>query len=260
MSLPADRAAQGEALSHAVWAVLARQGLEKLTVRAVAAAAGCTTGLVMHRFPNRRALLLHARQLLHDTTRQRVEALEAAATSPRAALRAVLRQGMAIDPETTNWSIVWLGFLAAAVADAELIGMHRRNNRAWRQRVERLVAEAAPDDIGVSVSYPLPGTKFYEEVKAQLGRKTHWRDSNDLAMMFRGAYDSDFYRSMRDLLHQQVNLRQARDTLSPVERSEAHALLESRWKHLFANESEHRSEQPTPSPFMAMQTIALPLL
>ena len=57
-----------------------------------------------------------------------------------AALRAVLRQGMAADPETTNWSIVWLGFLAAAVADAELIGMHRRNNRAWRQRVERLVA------------------------------------------------------------------------------------------------------------------------
>ncbi|MEU7588877.1 TetR/AcrR family transcriptional regulator [Micromonospora sp. NPDC049230] len=145
MSLPADRAAQGEALSRAVWDVLAQQGLEKLTVRAVAAAAGCTTGLVMHRFPNRRALLLHARQLLHDTTRQRVEALEAAATSPRAALRAVLRQGMATDPETTNWSIVWLGFLAAAVADAELIDMHRRNNRAWRQRVERLVAAAAPD-------------------------------------------------------------------------------------------------------------------
>ncbi|HEY0000072.1 MAG TPA: TetR/AcrR family transcriptional regulator [Actinoplanes sp.] len=145
MSLPADRAAQGEALSRAVWDVLAQQGLEKLTVRAVAAAAGCTTGLVMHRFPNRRALLLHARQLLHDTTRQRVEALEAAATSPRAALRAVLRQGMATDPETTNWSIVWLGFLAAAVADAELIGMHRRNNRAWRQRLERLVAAAATD-------------------------------------------------------------------------------------------------------------------
>jgi anaerobic magnesium-protoporphyrin IX monomethyl ester cyclase len=95
-----------------------------------------------------------------------------------------------------------------------------------------LVAEAAPDDIGVSVSYPLPGTKFYEEVKAQLGRKTHWRDSNDLAMMFRGAYDSDFYRSMRDLLHQQVNLRQSRETLSAARRNEAHALLETRWNTL----------------------------
>ena len=145
MSRTADRSAQGEALSRAVWDVLAQQGLEKLTVRAVAAAAGCTTGLVMHRFPHRRALLLHARQLLHDTTRRRVEALEAAAASPGAALRAVLRQGMATDQETINGSIVWMGFLAAAVSDAELIGMHRRNNQSWRERVERLVAAAAPD-------------------------------------------------------------------------------------------------------------------
>jgi TetR/AcrR family transcriptional regulator, transcriptional repressor of bet genes len=144
VSRTADRPAQGEALSRAVWDVLARQGLEKLTVRAVAAAAGCTTGLVMHRFPNRRALLRHARELLHDTTRRRVEALEAAAASPRVALRAVLRQSLATDPETINESVVWMGFLAAAVADGELIGMHRRNNRAWRERIVRLVTAAAP--------------------------------------------------------------------------------------------------------------------
>lgn len=145
MARMADRSAQGDALSRAVWEVLARQGLEKLTVRAVAAAAGCTTGLVMHRFPNRHALLMHARQLLHDTVRERVERLEAGAESPRVALRAILRQGMATDDETTTNSIVWVGFLAAAVADDELIGLHRRNNRAWRERVERLVTAAAPE-------------------------------------------------------------------------------------------------------------------
>jgi len=133
------------ALSRAVWDVLAHQGLERLTVRAVAAAAGCTTGLVMHRFPNRRALLRHARELLHETSRRRVEALEAAAGSPRAALRAVLRQGLAIDQETINGSVVWIGFLAAAVADDELIEIHRRNNRLWRERLERLVGAAAPE-------------------------------------------------------------------------------------------------------------------
>jgi len=145
MSRTADRPAQGEALSRAVWDVLAEQGLQRLTVRAVAAAAGCTTGLVMHRFPNRQALLAHARQLLHDKTRARVEALEAGAASPRAALRAVLHQGLATDPETAHESVVWTGFLAAAVTDPELIEMHRRNNRSWRARVERLVAAAAPD-------------------------------------------------------------------------------------------------------------------
>ena len=138
------RQAQGELLSRAVWDVLAQQGLERLTIRAVAAAAGCTTGLVMHRFPNRRALLRHARQLLHETTRARVEALEAAAASPRAALRAVLHQGLALDPQTTAESTVWVGFLAAAVADEDLIAMHRAGNRAWRARVGRLVAAAGP--------------------------------------------------------------------------------------------------------------------
>jgi len=145
VSRTADRPAQQEALSRAVWEVLAHQGLERLTVRAVAAAAGCTTGLVMHRFPNRQALLRHARELLHETSRRRVEALEAAAGSPREALRAVLRQGLAIDQETINASVVWIGFLAAAFADDDLIEIHRRNNRLWRERLERLVGVAAPE-------------------------------------------------------------------------------------------------------------------
>ncbi|MGI5238188.1 TetR family transcriptional regulator C-terminal domain-containing protein [Dactylosporangium sp. CA-139066] len=134
----------GERLSRAVWDVLARDGLERLTIRAVAAAAGCTTGLVMHRFPNRAALLAHARQLLHEVTGARVEALEAVAGSPRAALRDVLHQGLALDAQRAAESRVWLGFLAAAFTDDDLIGMHRANNRAWRTRIERLVAAAAP--------------------------------------------------------------------------------------------------------------------
>ncbi|MFG1989261.1 TetR/AcrR family transcriptional regulator [Actinoplanes sp. NPDC048988] len=144
MARTADKKAQEAALSRAVWDVLGQQGLERLTVRAVAAAAGCTTGLVMHRFPNRQALLRHARQLLHEKTRDRVEALERDAPSPRAALREVLRQGLALDAEARQESVVWMGFLAAAVADDELVERHRANNRAWRARVERLVGEAAP--------------------------------------------------------------------------------------------------------------------
>jgi TetR/AcrR family transcriptional regulator, transcriptional repressor of bet genes len=140
----ADPEAQQAALSRAVWDVLATRGLERLTVREVAAAAGCTTGLVMHRFPNRRALLRHARELLHETTRGRVEELESRSGTPEAALRAVLHQGMATTAETRSESVVWLGFLAAAVADEDLIEIHRRNNRSWRARVERLVAATAP--------------------------------------------------------------------------------------------------------------------
>ena len=108
-----------------------------------------------------------------------------------------------------------------------------------------LVARAAPDDIGVSVSYPLPGTKFYEQVKAQLGKKTHWDDSDDLAMMFRGAYDSEFYRRVRDLLHQQVTLQQ-----SPSIRTSAHEqariALDAQWDDLIDSEYAHRTEHASP--------------
>jgi AcrR family transcriptional regulator len=145
VSRTADPTAQQTQLSRAVWEVLANQGIERLTIRAVAVAAGCTTGLVMHRFPNRKALLRHARQLLHERTRARVEALEANAPSPRAALHAVLAQGLALDAETTAESVVWVGFLAAAVGDDELTAQHRANNRAWRERIGRLVTAAAPD-------------------------------------------------------------------------------------------------------------------
>jgi AcrR family transcriptional regulator len=142
MTRTADRTAQ---LTRAVWDVLARQGIERLTIRAVAAAAGCTTGLVMHAYPNRQALLRHARQLLHERTRERVETLEAEAADARTALRAVLVQGLALDDETAAESIVWVGFLAAAVGDERLMSLHHANNRVWRERVGRLVEAVAPD-------------------------------------------------------------------------------------------------------------------
>ena len=80
--------------------------------------------------------------------------------------------------------------------------------RTWQdiQNTIKLVRDTRPDDIGVSVSYPLPGTKFYERVQAQLGEKTNWSDSEDMAMMFQGAYTNEFYRALHDALHAQVDL------------------------------------------------------
>ncbi len=72
------------------------------------------------------------------------------------------------------------------------------------QKTIHLLRKTRPDDIGVSVSYPLPGTKFYERVREELGEKTNWLDSEDLAMMFRGTYSNEFYRALHDALHAEV--------------------------------------------------------
>jgi radical SAM superfamily enzyme YgiQ (UPF0313 family) len=73
------------------------------------------------------------------------------------------------------------------------------------QETVRLVRRTRPDDIGVSVAYPLPGTKFHGRVQEELGAKKNWVDSDDLAMMFKGSYTNEFYRALRDALHAEVD-------------------------------------------------------
>jgi anaerobic magnesium-protoporphyrin IX monomethyl ester cyclase len=107
-----------------------------------------------------------------------------------------------------------------------------------------LIDEARPDDIGVSVSYPLPGTKFYDQVKAQMQSKTHWQESNDLEMMFEGTYNSQFYRSIRDLLHEQV----------AIDDPTALSALQRRWDRVIASE-KHSRNAPRDRPRVAQGGI-----
>ena len=77
----------------------------------------------------------------------------------------------------------------------------------WKELQETIVfvRNTRPDDVGISFSYPLPGTVFYERVKAELGQKRNWTDSDDLCVMFKAAYDTRFYRAVRDALHAEVD-------------------------------------------------------
>ena len=90
-----------------------------------------------------------------------------------------------------------------------------------------LVREEGPDDIGVSVAYPLPGTVFHDRLTSELGPRRNWRDTDELAMLFHGTFDTEFYRKVRDALHLDVNLGR-RD--------------EADWSHLAAYAAMHRTE------------------
>ena len=105
----------------------------------------------------------------------------------------------------------------------------------------KLLDLARPDDVGVSVSYPLPGTKFHELVKEQLGGKTHWRESDDLDMMFQGTYTSEFYRAVRNLLHDQITLDQRRTRRDTRGYTQSRRMLDSRWNELISHERLYRS-------------------
>jgi anaerobic magnesium-protoporphyrin IX monomethyl ester cyclase len=70
-----------------------------------------------------------------------------------------------------------------------------------------MVRTCEPDDIGVSVSYPLPGTKFFDAVREQLGHQQNWIDSEDLAMLYHGPFGTAFYRKLHQVVHHDFRWR-----------------------------------------------------
>ena len=81
------------------------------------------------------------------------------------------------------------------------------------EATKKMLLDLMPDDIGISVSYPLPGTKFYDKVKEDLKTKANWTDSNDLAMMYRGTYSAGFYRQLHRYIHKLYRRQQGFESL-----------------------------------------------
>lgn len=87
------------------------------------------------------------------------------------------------------------------------------------EKTFRMVRDCRPDDIGMSVSYPLPGTKFFDRVRDQLGDQHNWLDSNDLAMLYQGPYSTAFYRQLHTVLHKEFRSRKYWHELKQVARN-----------------------------------------
>ena len=128
----------------------------------------------------------------------------------------------------------------------------------WKdiQKTIALVRRTQPDDIGVSVSYPLPGTAFYDRVREQLGEKTNWTDSEDLSIMFKGPYTNEFYRTLRDALHAEVDTwragarREADDAGESAVARERSSDVRELWARVAALEKTCRNSNPTLLPVL----------
>jgi anaerobic magnesium-protoporphyrin IX monomethyl ester cyclase len=69
------------------------------------------------------------------------------------------------------------------------------------EKTIQMVLDLMPEEIGISVSYPLPGTKFYDNVKEQLKEKANWTDSDDLAMMYKATFSPSYYKKLHRYVH-----------------------------------------------------------
>ena len=85
----------------------------------------------------------------------------------------------------------------------------------------RMLMELMPEDVGISISYPLPGTLFHEKVKEQLRDKANWTDSDELALMYKGTYSPAFYRRLHRYVHHIFRRKQRRKKLLSILRRKA---------------------------------------
>ncbi|MEM9246669.1 MAG: TetR/AcrR family transcriptional regulator [Cyanobacteria bacterium P01_F01_bin.153] len=113
-------------VSEAAWRVIAREGLDRTSMRAIAQEMGCTTGVVTHYFRNKQELILFA---LHQVAARLQVRMEVAISSLSGADRlvAMLSSFLPLDQERQEILQVWMAFLGYAVGRQELMVEHRQS-------------------------------------------------------------------------------------------------------------------------------------
>lgn len=142
-----DHEARRQDVSEAVWRVLSARGFEGLTLRAVAAEMGSSTGLLTHYFPNKRALVAHALDVLDRRTGDRPRTAAPTDGSPPppaglARLRAALLDVLPLDPAAAASNRIWVGSWDVALADPELAAAHDARYGRAREALAGHVADA----------------------------------------------------------------------------------------------------------------------
>ncbi|MGW2466730.1 TetR/AcrR family transcriptional regulator [Streptomyces bauhiniae] len=155
---PGDHDARREDVSRAVWQVLADKGFAGLTLRAVAAAMGVSTGMLMHYFPAKRALITHALDLLETRTAGRPRREHPA--PGLATVRAMLLDILPLTPGDTLRNRVWVSSWDLSLADdglaAEQAGRYTRLRASLRPHLEaarelgELPAHADPEQLAAT--------------------------------------------------------------------------------------------------------------
>jgi AcrR family transcriptional regulator len=135
-----DHEARRADVAAAVWRVLATHGFGGLTMRAVAAELGASTGLLTHYFTNKRELVRYAHEIAAERTETRPR--RKAEQPGLAALRVALVNVLPLSAEDVAMSRVWVSFWDAALDDDSLRAAQRERYERWRGRLRERVEEA----------------------------------------------------------------------------------------------------------------------
>ena len=110
-----DHEQRREELAAAVWRLAAHDGLDAVTIRAVAAEAGWSTGALHHYFGDKEELLLFAFRTVADRVARRVAEARESAAEPLELARELLAMGLPLDADRRDETRLWFAFLGLAL-------------------------------------------------------------------------------------------------------------------------------------------------
>lgn len=145
-------------LAAAVWRVLARGGVEEMSIRAVAAESGWSSGALRHYFGTRAELLAFACEEVIAQVTERLRRLEPSGDL-RSAVGQVLLETMPVDAGRHAEASIAFAFLALGIADPALARVQKLQFTGMYELCLRLVRQLVPD----------PGRTTHET----LGRHLH---------------------------------------------------------------------------------------
>lgn len=64
----------------------------------------------------------------------------------------------------------------------------------------QLIDDIQPDDVSVSIAYPIPGTAFYEQVEHLVERDVGWKHSSQYCPVYKRQYPDLYYKLVRNLI------------------------------------------------------------
>ena len=129
-------------LIEACMRVLGREGAARTSVRAIAAEAGVSAGLVNHYFDGVDALVAESyAETDRLVTRQLDEAVAAAGPDPRERLAAFVTGSFTAPIASPDLLATWIAFWSLVSARPEIAAQHEAHYTAFRARLEQLLAE-----------------------------------------------------------------------------------------------------------------------
>jgi DNA-binding transcriptional regulator YbjK len=115
-----DVAQRRAELAEAVWRVIRREGLQRVSVRNVAREAGSSMGALRYYFATQDDLLGFAMQLVMERARARVLEVRHAGPDPHSRAMAMIEEVLPLDPERLAEAQVWLALTARSLVDPAL--------------------------------------------------------------------------------------------------------------------------------------------